>query len=150
MKADRSTHLLVPLLKAFFWYDEGLQAYLRSKGWNGVTRPQSMVMANVAMGCVKPSEIARNLGVSRQAIHLTINQMIEMDLLELASDPADRRAKIVTFSKSGRKRRRDAWAAMDHLTRELERRIGKQNVQNLFKSLTAEWGAPPGGGDDTA
>lgn len=142
MATPHSTHLLVPLLRAFIWYDEGLQTYLRSRGWNKVTRSQSMVMASVAMGCVKPSDIARLLGVSRQAIHLTISQMIEMDLLELVADPSDRRAKIVTISKGGQKRRRDAWAAMDYLTSELERRIGKQNVQNLFKSLTAEWGEP--------
>lgn len=37
------------------------------------------------------------------------------------------------------------WAAMDYLTAELERRIGKQNVQNLFKSLTTEWGEPLNG-----
>lgn len=142
MTPDRSTHLILPLLKAFFWYDEGLQAYLRAKGWNKVTRPQSMVMANVAMGVVKPSDIARNLGVSRQAIHLTINQMVKMDLLELVDDPNDRRAKIVTISKGGQMRRRDAWAAMDYLTTELERRIGKKNVENLQKALTADWGEP--------
>jgi len=142
MADAQPSYLLVPLLRAFIWFDEGLQTYLRSKGWNAVTRPQSMVMATVAMGCVKPSEIARTLGISRQAIHLTINQMIEMDLLELVIDPQDRRAKIVSISKSGQKRRQDARAAMEYLTAELERRIGKQNVLNLAKSLNAEWGAP--------
>jgi DNA-binding MarR family transcriptional regulator len=150
MSAAQSTHLIVPLLRAFIWFDEGLQAQLRSKGWNKVTRPQSMVMAAIAMGLVKPSEIARILGISRQAIHLTINQMIEMDLLELVSDPNDRRAKIVRISKGGQKRRQDARAAMDYLTAELERRIGRQNLLNLTKSLTADWGDPlTDGSEDT-
>lgn len=150
MAADQPAHLLLPLLRAFIWFDEGLQAYLRSKGWNKVTRPQSMLMAAVVMGCVKPSEIARTLGISRQAVHLTINQMIEMDVLELVPDPSDRRTKIVRISKSGQKRRQDARAAMDYLTTELIRRIGRQNVHNLAKSLTVEWGEPlTGDGEET-
>ena len=34
---------------------DGLQAYLQSRGWNQVTRPQSMVMVNVVLGVHKPS-----------------------------------------------------------------------------------------------
>ena len=52
---------IIPLLQAFFWFDDGLQSYLQSKGWSQVTRPQSMVMANVVIGVHNPSEIARNL-----------------------------------------------------------------------------------------
>ncbi|MBN9579793.1 MAG: hypothetical protein J0H26_15710 [Alphaproteobacteria bacterium] len=68
--------------------------------------------------------------------------MIEMDVLELVPDPSDRRTKIVRISKSGQKRRQDARAAMDYLTAGLIRRIGRQNVHNLAKGLTAEWGKP--------
>lgn len=37
-----------------------------------------MVMTNIVSGIVRPSDIARNLGVSRQAIHSTINQMVKL------------------------------------------------------------------------
>jgi hypothetical protein len=32
--------LIVPLLQAFFWFDDGLQTFLQSRGWDEVTRSQ--------------------------------------------------------------------------------------------------------------
>jgi DNA-binding MarR family transcriptional regulator len=132
--------LIVPLLQAFFWFDDGLQSFLQARGWDQVTRPQSMVMANVVIGVHKPSDIARNLGISRQAVHTTINQMVEMGMLELRDDINDRRAKIVAVSEKGREMGRDADLAMAAMSAELRRRIGTKNVDNLIKAFGAEWG----------
>lgn len=132
--------LIVPLLQAFFWFDDGLQSYLQAKGWNQVTRPQSMIMANVVIGVHKPSDIARNLGISRQAVHTTINQMVELGMLELRDDVDDRRAKIVAVSDKGKAMGRDADEAMAAMTAELRRRIGPRNVENLVKAFRGEWG----------
>lgn len=134
--------LLVPLMQAFFWFDDGLQSYLQSRGWNQVTRPQSMVMTQVVLGVRKPSDIARNLGISRQAVHTTINQMIDLGMLELRDDLNDRRAKIVAVSAKGREMGRDADDAMTALASELRRRIGGRNVDNLIKAFAADWGEP--------
>jgi hypothetical protein len=82
-------HLLLSLLQGFYWFDEGLQNYLQARGWPAVTRPQSMVMANVVLGVRRPSDIARNMGVSRQAIHATINQMIGLGMVALVDDPVE-------------------------------------------------------------
>lgn len=134
--------LIVPLLQAFFWFDDGLQSYLQARGWNQVTRPQSMVMTNVVIGVHKPSDIARNLGISRQAVHTTINQMVELGMLELRDDHDDGRAKIVALTPLGHQMRQDADKVMSDLQAELRRRIGSRNVDNLLKAFSAEWGAP--------
>ncbi|HKD22355.1 MAG TPA: MarR family winged helix-turn-helix transcriptional regulator [Rhizomicrobium sp.] len=137
------SYLIVPLLQGFYWFDEGLQNYLRAKGWSKVTRAQSMIMVNVITGTRKPSDIARVLGISRQAVHATIEQMIEMDLVKLVDDPEDGRAKILELSEGGERRRKDARRAVVMLTKELSTRIGKQNVQNLLKAFSVDWGKPP-------
>ena len=77
MTADEDIrHLLLSLLQGFYWFDEGLQNYLQARGWPVVSRPQSMVMANIVLGVRRPSDIARRLGVSRQAIHATMPRPI--------------------------------------------------------------------------
>jgi DNA-binding MarR family transcriptional regulator len=134
--------LIIPLLQAFCWFDDGLQSYLQARGWSQVTRPQSMVMANVVIGVHKPSEIARNMGVSRQAVHTTINQMVAMGMLELHEDETDRRAKVVALSPMGMEMRADANRVMEMLTTELRRRIGSKNVENLIRAFSADWGEP--------
>ncbi|MDB5470079.1 MAG: MarR family transcriptional regulator [Caulobacter sp.] len=132
---------IVPLLQAFVWFDDGLQSFLQARGWHQVTRSQSMIMANVVIGVHKPSDIARNLGISRQAVHTTINQMIEMGMLELRDDINDRRAKIVAISEMGREMGRDADLAMAAMSAELRKRIGTRNVDNLIKAFSGDWGA---------
>jgi DNA-binding MarR family transcriptional regulator len=135
--------LIVPLLQAFLWFDDGLQSFLQAQGWDQVTRPQSMVMANVVIGVHKPSDIARNLGISRQAVHTTINQMVKLGMLEIRDDAEDRRATIVAVSPKGRAMGVDADRAMEALAAELRRRIGPRNVENLVKAFAADWGEPP-------
>ena len=140
--ANADESLIVQVWQAFVWIDEGLQNYLKSVGWPDVTRPQSMVMTNVVVGVRRPSDIARNLGVSRQAIHVTIRQMIDLGLLELVDDPDDRRSKIVDIGATGAKMRENAQTAMRLLTAELRRRIGDKAVAQLQDTLAMDWRAP--------
>jgi DNA-binding MarR family transcriptional regulator len=140
---DDIKHLLLSLLQGFYWFDEGLQNYLRARGWPAVTRPQSMVMANIVLGVRRPSDIARRLGVSRQAIHATINQMIGLGMLELVDDPANRRVKVVALTPTGETMRVDAQHAMVILADELGERIGKAPLLKAAHLLHGDWGAPP-------
>jgi len=135
-------YLIIPLLEAFYWYDESLRNYLQQHGWPEVTRPQSIIMANIIQGVNRPSDIARRIGVSRQAVHEIINQMVEQKYLTLRADPEDGRAKIIVISKVGERRRKDAQAAMRVISEQLARRIGKHNVANLIAAFDEDWGAP--------
>ena len=135
-------HLLLSLLQGFYWFDEGLQNYLQARGWPAVTRPQSMVMANVVLGVRRPSDIARNMGVSRQAIHATINQMIELGIVGLVDDPTNRRVKVVAPTAQGEAMRIDAQRAMVVMGDELGRRIGRPQLLKAAHLLHEDWGPP--------
>ena len=138
--ADDVGLMLLNLLQGFYWFDEGLQNYLRACGWPGVTRPQSMVMANIVMGVRRPSDIARRLGVSRQAIHVTLKSMIELDMVDLVDDPQNKRIKIVTLTRVGEAMRVDARNAMGIMISELVKRLGKQRLQATAATLGTDWG----------
>ena len=143
MTADQDIkHLLLSLLQGFYWFDEGLQNYLRSKGWPAVTRPQSMVMANVVLGFRRPSDIARNMDVSRQAIHATINQMVKLGILALTDDATNRRVKLLTLTPLGERMRVDAQQAMVVMSDELGRRVGRPQLLKTAHLLHGDWGAP--------
>lgn len=136
------SHLILELITAFYWFDEGLQNYLRRTGWPEITRPQSMLMCNLALGLRRPSEIARRLGVSRQAVHATLAQMIDKRVLDLVEDSEDRRIKVVVLTTFGEAMRREAQEAMRLMVEELEKRIGAGKVANLRAALLAGWGEP--------
>ena len=96
------TNLAQLFMRAFYWADEGLQNALKKQGWPGITRAQSLVFVNISEGVTRPSEIASRVGVTRQAIHQTINEMVELGYLTLQPDPTDRRAKVVVYTEQGK------------------------------------------------
>lgn len=146
----RRNELMIHVFQALVWLDEGLQARLHDHGWPDVSRAQSMVMLNVAAGVTRPSEIARRLGISRQAIHTTIAQMVALGMVELEADPADGRHKRLRATPFGEGMRADAQQSMDQMMAALERRIGPANFAGLLTALEADWGAVSDGRDDPA
>lgn len=136
----RTNELFIALLQRFCWLDDGLQARLSAKGWPDVSRPQSMVMMNIVGGIVRPSDIARNMGISRQAVHNTINQMVKMDMVKLSPDPDDRRHMLVSLTATGELMRKDAQRSMDDLGEQLLQNLGADRFNLLVDILQGDWG----------
>lgn len=140
--------LIATLAYALFWMDESLQASLEAAGWERMNRTRSMIMLSITVGINRPAQLARNLGVSRQAIHQLLQGMKSEGLLELVPDPHDKRAKVVQFSRDSDGIRLAAEAAIVAIEKELAARIGKVAFANLKKALSLDWGplvvAPPG------
>lgn len=136
----RTNQLIIAPFQRFCWLDEGLQARLHDHGWPDVNRPQSMVMTNIVSGIVRPSDIARNLGISRQAIHSTIGQMVKLGIVQLEVDPSDRRHMIVSLTDLGARMREDAQRSMDALSAQIAARLGQDRFDALLAALEADWG----------
>lgn len=137
---DNISYLIVPLLQGFKWFDEGLQQSLRARGWPQLTQPESIVMIHVILDINRPSDIARSMGLTRQAVHITINQIIKKGIFELEDDPTDRRSKRIVLTPPGKAMRRDAQMIVAYLADQLAKRIGKQHVHNLRAAFAKDWG----------
>ncbi|QCI94790.1 MarR family winged helix-turn-helix transcriptional regulator [Novosphingobium sp. EMRT-2] len=136
-----TNQLIIALFQRFCWLDEGLQARLHERGWPDVNRPQSMVMTNIVSGIVRPSDIARNLGISRQAIHRTLSQMIDLGIVTLEPDPDDRRHMVVSLTETGKRMRQDAQQAMGALSEQIAGALGQDRFENMLAALEADWGS---------
>lgn len=139
----KNAYLMIDLLSAVYWFDEALQAGLRAKGHQSASRSQSMILANIAAGVHRPSELAKNLGVSRQAMSLALGELAARGLVDIEPDPDDGRAQRVVFSPRSLEMRRDAIAVMSALEKELTDRIGKTRFNALCAAFESDWGAPP-------
>ncbi|WP_374527479.1 MarR family winged helix-turn-helix transcriptional regulator [Novosphingobium sp.] len=138
----QSPYLIVSLLQGFYWFDSGLQSFLRSRGWPTLTHSQSMVMMNITTGATRPVEIARNLGISRQAVHVTLSQIAEIGMIRFTDDPSDKRSKIVVLTEMGEPMRRDAQTAVTIMTKHLAKRIGQPQLAGLIAACGVDWGDP--------
>ena len=90
----------------------------------------------------RPAELARRLGVTRQSVHQTLHELVDMGLLKLIADPVDRRATIAQLTPQGREHLRVARRIFRDLERELEDRIGTKNAEALRGLLSLDWGDP--------
>ena len=138
--SDTSKFLMRGLLHAYYWCDESLQNSMRKAGLPPLSRTKSMIMVNISDGITRPSDLARNIGISRQAIQQTLVEMEKSGLITLAPDPADGRAKIVKFSRRGTGIGKIAFDALDEIEAELSRRLGVRAVKQVKDLLFRDWG----------
>ena len=75
-------------------------------------------------------------------MHPALKGLIEVDIVELAPDPQDGRAKIARLNKTGTPLHRQARVILEQLEDELGRRIGKRKVAALREILEQDWGDP--------
>jgi DNA-binding MarR family transcriptional regulator len=137
------TDLMWGLIGAFGWMDRCLQDNLAARGWQPLSRTESSIMLFVDQGTISPVDIARALGVSRQAVNQATKSMVERGLVVLDTDPSDGRRKVLGIPPSGEAIGRDAVEIIVGMERELEKRLGKKRLDTLRSALTKSWGEVP-------
>lgn len=139
--------LMMNLMGALYWFDEALQSHIRAEGWPEVSRAQSLLLANIAAGEHRATRLARNLGVSRQAISQMLADMEARSLIAVEQDPDDKRARVVNFHPDAAPLRETARRVLADMEAELGRRIGAKALASLREALSADWGPSPRAGD---
>jgi DNA-binding MarR family transcriptional regulator len=132
--------LMRGLLRAYYWMDESLQNGLIEAGFQPRTRTQTMILINISNGITRAAELARVLGVSRQAIQQQINELERDDLVTQIPDAEDRRANRIVFSERGSELITAALASLRQAEQALALRLGYDAVRHLRNALTADWG----------
>ena len=137
--------LMRGLLRAYYWMDESLQNGLIQAGFQPRTRTQTMILINIANGITRAAELARVLGVSRQAIQQQINELERDQLVTQIPDPEDRRANRIVFSERGSDLINAALESLREAEQALAMRLGYDTVRHLRNALTSDWGEVIGG-----
>jgi len=137
--------LMRGLLRAYYWMDESLQNGLIQAGFQPRTRTQTMILINISNGITRAAELARVLGVSRQAIQQQINELERDQLVTQIPDPEDRRANRIVFSEQGSRLITAALATLRQAEQALAMRLGYDTVRHLRNALTDDWGEVIGG-----
>lgn len=111
--ADRLTDLI---LETFRLNGRLLAAGDRLTGDLGLTSARWQVIGAIESGPLSVAQIARNMGLTRQAVQRIANVLVEEGLVAFAENPDHRRAKLVGLTKRGRaalaelQRRQAAWS----------------------------------------
>lgn len=139
---DKPELLMRLLFDAYYWFDESLQRAMKAQNIPTLSRSHSMIMICLGQGIRRPSDLARKLRVSRQAMQKSLADLEAQGFLRLVPDPDDGRAKTVRLSHIGRQRQDSARDCLRNLEAELRKRVGKRNVTAMTAALLADWGEP--------
>ena len=89
----------------------------------------------------RAATLAREAGVTRQAIAQAVAELEQLDIVEQIPDPTDARAKIVRYTPFGHRGYRSALAVFTQLEREQTKRLGRARVAALKHDLKLLAGA---------
>ncbi|MFS8038991.1 MarR family winged helix-turn-helix transcriptional regulator [Xanthobacter sp. AM11] len=138
-----TTTILPKLLRAIYWFDEGLRQTQQRMGQTPVSRAQAMLLINIALGERRPVRLARALGVTKQAVSLMLSDLQAAGRISIVPDPADARASLVEFSPSGAQELGVIFDTLQALEAHLAEVIGSDRMAVLRAALDMEWGPPP-------
>jgi len=138
--SEPQEYLMRGLLRAYYWMDESLQNGLSEAGMGTRTRTQTMILINVSNGVTRAAELARILGISRQAVQQQVNELEKEDIVTQIPDPSDKRANRIVFSEKGAGLIEQALGSLRQAEDRLAQRIGPELLQQLRHALMADWG----------
>jgi DNA-binding MarR family transcriptional regulator len=143
MFMSEQTNLARLLLERFRWFDQALLSSLHERLGVELTSAQSLLFASLPFDGARQSDLARRLGVSRQAVNELVRGLEQQGLVEVVPDPESGRSKLVRPTRRGRESIEVALQTFAGLEDELRSRIGDRSVDQLRRALAAEWGDPP-------
>lgn len=79
----------------------------------------------------RPSEIAKQTGMTKQAVNYLLRQLEQLGYLERADDPDDQRSKRIALTKRGLAAAQNIRATVRQIEREWERELGAKDLEQL-------------------
>jgi DNA-binding MarR family transcriptional regulator len=90
----------------------------------------------------RPSDVAVEAGMSKQAMNYLLKGLEELGYLERRGDPADKRSRRIALTTRGEKVQRVLRASVRKIEAELERDLGEAEMVHLRRLLVALNGCP--------
>ena len=120
-------------------------------GFEGLRAAHTNLFPHIDLGGTRLTDLARRVGISKQAVGQLVDELEEMGALERVPDPEDGRAKLIRFGSDdeGSLLLRGL-AVLGELETELEEHIGPRRMKELHRALLAveAWLLETAEGDD--
>lgn len=108
-----------------------------------MTDAQLAIFANLDCGATSAIDLARRVGLTRQAISRSLRDLATAELVTLEPDPTRRNTNQIVLTNRGNALATQARAALAAIETELTHRIGPDAAQALRAALEVEWGQAP-------
>jgi len=137
LEAAKARSTVQMLFKAARLLNERAIARVRSRTNKPVRVAHTALLPHIDLEGTRLTDLARRLGVTKQAAGQLVDELVAMGMLERAADPADARAKLVRFTKRGRAGIFEGLAVLKELEDDIEKLVGAAKMRTLHEVLTA-------------
>ncbi|MEN6542019.1 MarR family winged helix-turn-helix transcriptional regulator [Parvibaculum sp.] len=122
-----------------------LYARLQERGFPDIRVAHSAVVRTIdAERGSRVTTLAERAGMTKQSMAYLVDSLVELDYLEIVSDPEDKRAKLARLTRRGRKLMATAGTLGAEYEGLLAERIGEDEMAELRHLLTRVVEALPG------
>jgi DNA-binding MarR family transcriptional regulator len=140
-KKTSSVTLYQLLAGAHAWFEKGLMDAFRKKKMPPLGKADLNLLANLNCGSTYSSELAKRLGVTRQAVTKLLRNLIELELVKLETVPERRNTKEIVITPKGQDIIMAAVDELNRLEKKLAKQIGKEKASALRDALECDWNA---------
>ncbi len=106
-----------------------------AEGHPGLQPAHHAVLTHLRVSGTRLTDLARRASMSKQAMGQLVDEVERLGYVERVSDPTDRRAKIVRFTRAGLEVIKDGTGIATAIQREYAELIGKQKLDLLREIL---------------
>lgn len=125
------------LLKCARLLDEAAVARVNRAGVKPALRPaHTRLFPHIDREGTRLTELARRVGITKQAVGQLVDELCTLGALELVADPTDGRARRVRFTSRGIAAIQHGLGVLADLEQELAREVGAKKLRQLNEILT--------------
>jgi DNA-binding MarR family transcriptional regulator len=104
---------------------------LHEHGFDDIDAPHLNVLLYPGPQGARPSELAAQRGMSKQAVNYLLGELERLGYLERRADPHDRRSKRIALTRRGELAAHTIRAAVTELERDWEQQLGPKRFAQL-------------------
>ena len=124
-------HVGADLWRAFRAYEKAMFARVSESGFDDISLADSDILVLLEPEGIHLTELARRRRVTKQAAHEQVHSLVKRGYLALETDPDDRRARIVGYTRKGL----NLTKALVDIKRQLHRKVADAIGADELRSL---------------
>ena len=117
--------------------DERIMIFRKGTPYQSVRPSDVRAFVTAAQSPKTISEIARQLGITRQAVQASIQRLQKLQVLDLQPMPHNKRDKLVVLTTRGRNANNTAAQQVGRFEKEFALVIGEEGMKQFRKNLVA-------------
>lgn len=110
---------------------------LRERGYGDLRPMHMLVIERLSMSATRGTELAENIGLTKQATGQILDRMAALGYVERVPDPADGRAKIVELTERGRQAARASRSNAEETDAHWSETLGPARYRQLRAALAS-------------